>query len=748
MASSGNKKFAATVQLEIDRALRDARKFISALDPASEEFDRIKKQIDDTARSARFVGENMNPKQMARYAQNARQVRNEAEDIAYSSGRAANAFRGQTLAAQNVLRIIQDMPYGIMGVANNVEGMADSFSNAKRQGLTFKQFATNLVTQLTTGPFAIATVISLITAFALSWDKVTKNVRKAGKALGLVEEEMAALEKYTEDSEKTLIKNFVGSLTPGEADRLRSVLSAFKDARGDELVRAEFGTEEGGFGLNLFDRDSAVAQMFGQDELSDIQQKILNQLQEVKGIRAAYEEIQTELASADGVQKDILEKLSAEFEKMLYGEEKGGGEDAEKDRAKLLQRLNRMRLKMRKDGLNQEIALSRLKIEQEHEALKKKVKELFPETQQAKLDTLEDYFDERKDMVEKKLRQEAEKERIASESQLRARANDTRLKQRKGGIIGGPVVTDAEGPSAEAVRRQSREEDLLEAQFRYDIQSIKNQRQTLADELSSGLINKKQYNSRLQNLQAQERLLRAQHAADVQNMEKDHAAEMKQIRMQRIQSIGNFVSTISSSLNTFGQAGTQIYKRWADARKKELMKQGKTEEEATKKVNKEGRKRFNALKAIYIAQATASTILAGVQAYQKGVESNWGPASIIQGAAMMTAALAQGYAQVRSLKKLKIGSSGAGGGASSAAAMSGKYTQLSGGITNSRTNNFMEQQNADLANPNNAGRLQETIQKEGIKNRAAMRSARAIGDDDAAKVKQRAEDFEEKAISG
>jgi len=55
---------------------------------------------------------------------------------------------------------------------------------------------------------------------------------------------------------------------------------------------------------------------------------------------------------------------------------------------------------------------------------------------------------------------------------------------------------------------------------------------------------------------------------------------------------------------------------------------------------------------------------------------------------------------------------------------------------------------ADLANPNNAGRLQETIQKEGMKNRAAMRSARAIGDDDAAKVKQRAEDFEEKAISG
>lgn len=109
--------------------------------------------------------------------------------------KAERAAVKNTLASQNVLRVIQDSQYGMMGMANNIEQLSESFgrmygefrknnSAAKALGLTLKSTFMPLVM----GPMALATIVTLTLALAQGTDKLKEAYDRVRVAIGLMTE--------------------------------------------------------------------------------------------------------------------------------------------------------------------------------------------------------------------------------------------------------------------------------------------------------------------------------------------------------------------------------------------------------------------------------------------------------------------------------------------------------------------------------------------------------------------------------
>lgn len=99
-----------------------------------------------------------------------------------------------TLASQNVLRIIQDSQYGMMGVANNIEQLGEStgrlMAHYRAMGMTTLPAlgaalkATFL--PLVAGPMALATIVTLTVALASNTDRLAEAYDKVRVKLGLL----------------------------------------------------------------------------------------------------------------------------------------------------------------------------------------------------------------------------------------------------------------------------------------------------------------------------------------------------------------------------------------------------------------------------------------------------------------------------------------------------------------------------------------------------------------------------------
>ena len=99
------------------------------------------------------------------------------------SKQATQSIEGTTMAVTNFNRIVQDAPFGIIGISNNLEPMIQSFNQLKRAtGSTGKALKTLLVSAFT-GPGALITAVSLAsTALIVFGDKLFQSGEKAGSA--------------------------------------------------------------------------------------------------------------------------------------------------------------------------------------------------------------------------------------------------------------------------------------------------------------------------------------------------------------------------------------------------------------------------------------------------------------------------------------------------------------------------------------------------------------------------------------
>jgi hypothetical protein len=185
------------------KALSDYAKTVSFGKKYAAEFDHIEKNL---ARMPVAIERAVAPTQAV--AEGMEQVGIEAQragmtvDQLYS--KIAKGEIKTTLAQQNVIRIIQDAPYGMMGIANNIEQLAESFGRLKAQTGSLGHAFRATFGGLLTGPMAIPLIISAITALILSKDKLgraIKNVWEMLKGLSAAQREYNKLVRELRQNE-------------------------------------------------------------------------------------------------------------------------------------------------------------------------------------------------------------------------------------------------------------------------------------------------------------------------------------------------------------------------------------------------------------------------------------------------------------------------------------------------------------------------------------------------------------------
>lgn len=196
--------YVGRLQTEMKRLADESRVYLSHLDSSSDEFRRLHVQIDRAAGEMERFGPAMTAADATGAIQGMRRLRDEAQGAAAVAQIAQGKMRGASLASQNLVRVIQDLPYGIMGIANNVEMVAQDFALMRERGLSAGEAVKNMVAGLA-GPMMIPLLISLVTALALSWDKVSAKVASAADwiktELGLMTDAQRELNRAVEEAE-------------------------------------------------------------------------------------------------------------------------------------------------------------------------------------------------------------------------------------------------------------------------------------------------------------------------------------------------------------------------------------------------------------------------------------------------------------------------------------------------------------------------------------------------------------------
>lgn len=145
-------------------------------------------------------------------------LRNMAGQFNASFTKARKPIQGTTMAVTNFNRIVQDAPFGLMGISNNIEPMIQSFNKLKASTGSTTGAIKTLVASMFTGPGALITVTSLATTGLLVFgDKLFGAGEKAKEASTLVE-------TYTSKI-KDLIKE-QNKLRFGDADSLQDEYKA------------------------------------------------------------------------------------------------------------------------------------------------------------------------------------------------------------------------------------------------------------------------------------------------------------------------------------------------------------------------------------------------------------------------------------------------------------------------------------------------------------------------------------------
>lgn len=90
-------------------------------------------------------------------------------------------IRQSSVAVVNFNRVIQDAPFGIIGVANNIEPLISSFSSLRTQIGSTSGALLHLGKSLVTGPGALITAASVIPSLLLVWKMRTREVGQASK---------------------------------------------------------------------------------------------------------------------------------------------------------------------------------------------------------------------------------------------------------------------------------------------------------------------------------------------------------------------------------------------------------------------------------------------------------------------------------------------------------------------------------------------------------------------------------------
>lgn len=124
-------------------------------------------------------------------------ARKPLRDLESGAGAVGHKFGSSTTLAQNLGRVISDMPYGVMGVANNVEQLAASWAVAKAETGSAKGALAALVSGLS-GPAGLLMVgVPIVTALAVAFgDDLVKAISSGSETLEQLDKRLAGIQQY------------------------------------------------------------------------------------------------------------------------------------------------------------------------------------------------------------------------------------------------------------------------------------------------------------------------------------------------------------------------------------------------------------------------------------------------------------------------------------------------------------------------------------------------------------------------
>ena len=246
-------------------------------------------------------------------------------------GTAQDSMTRTSQHSQNMLRVLQDSQYGMMGVANNLQEVAASmagYMDGTAQGITknmsaVQRFGAGIkqaLMPLVAGPMALATIAVGLTMVAQNWDKITSAIGGTIEALQGVSAESqraeARLNAVKEGfSEARLEKSSIGRLKDSiqqsreQLDRLQKEYQK-KAGGGGMLDAAMFGESDSGAAEWFADLDRKAESTFRKmganvKEVNDIRREA-NKAR--KQLRKEEEKLQDKL-------KENAKQLAAHLDK-------------------------------------------------------------------------------------------------------------------------------------------------------------------------------------------------------------------------------------------------------------------------------------------------------------------------------------------------------------------------------------------------------------------------------------------------
>ena len=242
----------------------------------------------------------------ARAAEAARQY---GKATAQAAQQAEKSHLKTTLASQNVIRIIQDMPYGMMGITNNIQAMGESIAymttqinTATGRTYTFGEAMRATFKSLLTGPMAISLVITLLSVLVMQADKIGDAWDKARIAFGNFSREAQRTMGDLEKAGKSMADGLVEDLSPAELEARFKLVAGLADD-------AQTALEEATNSSTLFGANMGMALNKGILSLSKYGTGLGILSRNAREVVDASSEVAKEFKGLSGISEGLRDKL-------------------------------------------------------------------------------------------------------------------------------------------------------------------------------------------------------------------------------------------------------------------------------------------------------------------------------------------------------------------------------------------------------------------------------------------------------
>jgi len=152
----------------------------------------------------------------------------------------ATATQRTSLASQNMLRVIQDSPFGMLGMANNIQMLGEDISRGLAKGTSAADTLKGALRSLVAGPMAIAAVIAIGTLIIQKWDAIVDAGTRFGEMLDGLSEKQRDLNQAMRDfNSDESFEKFVDGMSPEDLQNSKKALEGYIEFYGDSVEDIE-----------------------------------------------------------------------------------------------------------------------------------------------------------------------------------------------------------------------------------------------------------------------------------------------------------------------------------------------------------------------------------------------------------------------------------------------------------------------------------------------------------------------------